>query len=157
MRCGVRWSCVKRSPDIWWAITAKNEDTTIRWPPEFIGNFNGERCEKKLCWVAVDRSVMLDTVHTRQTMKQHYSSYMARCGTLHHWAPQYSRVINSLCAELEQQWQRKTFCSFKWANCTEENWMQVAAILRAAGQDCIRLVVARPVDPADHQPPVGRQ
>ena len=34
--------------------------------------------------------------------------------------------------------------------------MQVAAILRAAGQDCIRLVVARPVDPADHQPPVGR-
>ena len=30
---------------------------------------------------------------------------------------------------------------------------QVAAILRSAGQECIRLVVARPIDPADiHQP-----
>ena len=34
-----------------------------------------------------------------------------------------------------------------------DHHLQVAAILRSAGQECIRLVVARPIDPADiHQP-----
>ena len=34
-------------------------------------------------------------------------------------------------------------------------YFKVASILRAAGQDCIRLVVARPVDPADPNQPVS--
>ena len=34
-------------------------------------------------------------------------------------------------------------------------YLKVASILRAAGQDCIRLVVARPVDPGDPNQPVS--
>ena len=35
------------------------------------------------------------------------------------------------------------------------SWLQVASILRSAGQECIRVVVARPIDPADINQPVG--